>query len=225
MTSFPVFYTSYSTGESVADESPVNMLASEIVQTIPQVLRARSDFFGVIDSQDTTLQFMRGGGNRVWMEIPDPQKQGSYGRHLTMEMVLELMAQLPKSFELLKSHLTFQSWEPGVASESLYAIPAEQIKPLAEGHGACFATKMITVGDRGVGYMYREQPDSEADSGWRFFSGHESQDYVDNPDNTQIYDVNTIANYDPDIIPFLEAPPGTSYERDERGEFVQVQER
>jgi hypothetical protein len=201
------------------------MSAAEIRKAIPRVLQARSDYFGVVDSANITLQFMRGGGNRVWVEIPDPQKQGSYGRHSTMDVVLNLIKQLPTSLESLKPHLTFQSWQSGGTTQRLYAIPAEQIKPLAEGHGACFATNMITIGDRGVGYMYREQPDSEADSGWRFFSGHESQEYVDNPDNTQMYDVNTIANYDPDIVPFLGSPPGSAFERDERGEFVQVQEQ
>ena len=31
----------------------------------------------------------------------------------------------------------------------------------------------------------------------------ESQEYVNNPDNIGIYDVNTIANYDCSIIPYL----------------------
>jgi hypothetical protein len=54
--------------------------------------------------------------------------------------------------------------------------------------------------------MYREEPDGDWDTGWRFFSGYESDDYVNDPDNLEIYQVNTIANYDPDIIPFLDSP-------------------
>ena len=63
--------------------------------------------------------------------------------------------------------------------EKKFAIPGDQIKPVAEGYGGCFATDMITVENRKVGYMYREETDFDTDSGWRFFSGHESQDYVD----------------------------------------------
>ena len=38
-----------------------------------------------------------------------------------------------------------------------------------------------------------------------------------------LYDVNTIANYDPEIIPFLDSPPGSAFERDaQTGEFVAV---
>ncbi len=61
--------------------------------------------------------------------------------------------------------------------------------------------------------MYREAPDNEVDSGWRFFSGEESQEYVDEPENTSIYDINTIANYDKAILEYLDAAPGSRFER------------
>jgi hypothetical protein len=94
-----------------------------------------------------------------------------------------------------------------------FALRAEQIKPLVEARGYCIATDMITVDGRRVGYMYRVEPDDEHDSGWIFMSGHESQDYMDDAANHGIYALNTIANYDPDIIPFLSAPPGAAFER------------
>src|SRR5438046_1034762 len=103
-----------------------------------------------------------------------------------------------------------------------FVLRANQSKPLAEKRGGCFATDMITVEGRKVGYMYREEPDNDVDSGWRFMSGDESQAYMDNAGIHEIYDVNTIANYDPDIIPFLDAPPGAAFEREGRsGPLVQ----
>ncbi len=72
-----------------------------------------------------------------------------------------------------------------------------------------------------VGFMYREAGDNELDSGWHFFAGDESDEYCDDPANFAIYDVNTIANYDRDIIPLLEAPLGSAFERDPAsGRFV-----
>jgi hypothetical protein len=72
--------------------------------------------------------------------------------------------------------------------------------------------------------MYREEADNELDSGWRFISGGESQAYLDDVANHAIYDVNTIANYDPDIIPFLDAPAGSAFARQGRSRgFVQVE--
>ncbi len=61
--------------------------------------------------------------------------------------------------------------------------------------------------------MYREKPNQEMDSGWRFFAGDESQEYANNPDKLAIYEVNTICNYDQAIIPFLDAPFGSAFGR------------
>jgi len=74
-----------------------------------------------------------------------------------------------------------------------------------------------------VGYMYREAGDTGGDSGWRFFSGTESEEFSLDAANFQIYDVNTIANYDPEIIPLLDAPTGSAFARESpSGPFVAV---
>ncbi|MBI3821205.1 MAG: DUF2185 domain-containing protein [Planctomycetes bacterium] len=97
-----------------------------------------------------------------------------------------------------------------------FKLSADEIKPLAVGRGACFATDMITVDGSKVGYMYREEPRHETDSGWVFMAGVETQDYMDEPGNLEIYDVNTIANHDSEIISFLDAPFGSAFVRNPR---------
>jgi hypothetical protein len=103
--------------------------------------------------------------------------------------------------------------EPG----KRFAIPADRIRDVAPGYGACFATDEITVAGKPVGYMVRDpvdrHPDEPSLSGWTFMSGDETQAYVDDAANIEVYDVNTIANYDPDIVPFLDAPAGSSFAR------------
>jgi hypothetical protein len=107
--------------------------------------------------------------------------------------------------------------------EKRFRLQAHQIKPLATGRGGCITTDMITVDGRKVAFMYREEPHEAIDSGWRFMSGYESQEYMDEPANHAIYDANTIANYDPEIIPFLDAPAGSVFERENgTGAFVEV---
>jgi hypothetical protein len=102
-----------------------------------------------------------------------------------------------------------------------FKLKAEEIKRLVSGVGACYATDMITVEGKKVGYMYREQDKTPSHSGWCFMSGTETQEYMDNPDNLSIYDVNTICNYDPEIIPFLDAPFNSAFARDSKtGKFV-----
>jgi hypothetical protein len=94
-----------------------------------------------------------------------------------------------------------------------FKIPGDQIRQLIPNMGGCFASDRITVDGLKVGYMYRELPDQGVLSGWTFMAGDESQDYADNPDNWAIYDVNTICNYDPAIIPHLNAAYGTAFGR------------
>jgi hypothetical protein len=94
-----------------------------------------------------------------------------------------------------------------------FKLRAEDIQPLLISMGGCMATDHITVDGQAVGYMYREEGSHAVDSGWVFMSGHESQAYVDNPDNWAIYDLNTIANYDPAIMLYVALPIGTHLDR------------
>jgi hypothetical protein len=96
-----------------------------------------------------------------------------------------------------------------------YFIPGHAIRrSVAPGRGACMASDRITVDGMPVGFMYRDVPEASGDSGWCFLAGDESQEYLDDTENLAIYDVNTIANYDPDIVPLLDAPEGSAFARD-----------
>ena len=106
--------------------------------------------------------------------------------------------------------------------KKVFRLKAEDIRPIARGYGGCYASDRITVDGALVGYMYREPPDSPEDGGWRFFAGDESQEYADTADHFAIYDVNTIANYDPTIVPFLAEPAGSAFARDDSGALVTV---
>ena len=76
----------------------------------------------------------------------------------------------------------------------------------------CFATNRIVIDGKKIGYMYREEPDTSfPDSGWRFFAGDETDEYVNNPDNVKIYSLNTICNYDESIKHLLNSPYGVAY--------------
>ncbi len=115
----------------------------------------------------------------------------------------------------------------GFGGKKKWAIPRSSMELLIEWEGAdgCYATDRITVDGCRVGFMIREKPDSKLDSGWRFFAGDEDQDYMDNPDNSDIFSLNTICNYDPDIIEYLESPVGTALYRDKNGYFCRYKNR
>ena len=108
-----------------------------------------------------------------------------------------------------------------------YHVKAEDVKSrLSDWKGAdgCIATNRITVEGCKVGYCYREKPDGDWDSGWRFTAGDESEEYMDDPNNAGIYKLNTICNDDPDIIPLLNTPAPCAFERDENGVFQQIKD-
>ena len=102
-------------------------------------------------------------------------------------------------------------------AEKVFRLRSEQLQPVAKGLGSCIASDQITVEGLPVGYMYREAPDNEADSGWRFLSGSESEEYLGDAGHFELYDVNTIANYDETIVEWLESPPGSAFGRGEDG--------
>ena len=96
-----------------------------------------------------------------------------------------------------------------------FLLSPNQIKKLyiANGASGCIASNRITVDGMKVGYLYREEPSNSSfpDSGWRFFSGDENEEYTDNPDNFNIFDLNTICNYDTSIIPLLDSNIGCAF--------------
>ena len=103
-----------------------------------------------------------------------------------------------------------------------YHVKAEDVKSLLpdwRGADGCIATNRITVEGCKIGYCYREKPDGDWDSGWRFTAGDESEAYMDDPNNAGIYKLNTICNDDPDIIPLLHTPAPCAFARDENGVF------
>ncbi len=113
--------------------------------------------------------------------------------------------------------------------EKKLRIPAEQIRPLLtgwKGPRACLATDGIMVEGRLAGFCFRQQPpaeDADWDSGWRFAADRE--DWTGSPENCGVYDLNEAANYDPAILPLLNAPYGSVFERDEQGALTPAGER
>ena len=101
-----------------------------------------------------------------------------------------------------------------------FRLSPDQIQELAPGLGGCLASDRILVDGRPVGYMYREAPINPEDSGWRFLAGDEDDAYMANNANHGVYDVNTIVNYCPDILPYIDAEAGSAFERDQGGDYI-----
>lgn len=106
-------------------------------------------------------------------------------------------------------------------SQKKLALPRSAMEDILDWDGpdGCYATDRITVDNRRIGIMYREPPESRFDSGWRFLAGDEDEEYMSNIENMDIFRLNTICNYDPDIIEYLDSPTGSAFYRNRNGDF------
>lgn len=94
-----------------------------------------------------------------------------------------------------------------------FKIRDEDIVEIIPDSGGCLATDRITVDGCDLCYMYREETDREADTGWRFFAGDESPEYLADLSHSGVYAVNTIANYEPAILAYIDTPAPCAFER------------
>ena len=101
--------------------------------------------------------------------------------------------------------------------EKVVKIDQSTLEPLVPGQRTCVATDCIFDDGCTIGYMYREVPEDANDSGWRFFEGAEMPDYLAVAENFARYDLNTMANFDRSILPFLDSAVGTALTRSPGG--------
>ncbi len=110
-----------------------------------------------------------------------------------------------------------------MAYEKKFIIPDEQIRPIMSGRGTCRIPDTLLVMGRELTTFYRVMPVNYSDSGWRFLSGTESDEYLSRPEFYGIYDLNIAANYFPSIVPLLDSPPYSAYCLDkERGKWADI---
>ena len=75
--------------------------------------------------------------------------------------------------------------------------------------GGCIVSKNILNGKGKVKWLLREKSIDEIDTGWRFFSDIDDDDFINNPDNLVVCDFNTIANIEPALIGVYLLPVGS----------------
>lgn len=87
----------------------------------------------------------------------------------------------------------------------------------------CFVTARVLHEGAPIGYLYREAPAQEGDSGWHIMAGDETAEYMDDPKNSFYVSLGAVLNRDDAILLLLDAQAGTTFARasDGRG-FVQV---
>ena len=91
----------------------------------------------------------------------------------------------------------------------------------------CFVTKRILNDSQRVGYLYREEPDEENDSGWRLTANDESDEYMSDSKNLAYVSLGAVLSRDDSFRDLLDAPTGSAFIRSsETGKFeAEIAER
>ncbi|NCA71338.1 MAG: hypothetical protein EOM91_14805 [Sphingobacteriia bacterium] len=97
---YRVFYLFERLGESVSSASALEVTSREIGEQLLPRLQQEDDYLGIIDHQDNTLQILcEPGTGRYWVELPLDAAKASYGCHMDLAALQELIKNLPAVFE------------------------------------------------------------------------------------------------------------------------------
>lgn len=77
----------------------------------------------------------------------------------------------------------------------------------------CFVTKRVLEDGVKVGYLYREEPDEERDSGWRITANDESDEYMSDASNIAFISLGVVLSRDDSFRDLLDAPSGSAFVR------------
>ena len=80
-------------------------------------------------------------------------------------------------------------------------------------------SREISAGDAAAGFVYREAPAFEKDSGWRFFSGAESDEFCEDAANFDTLPLSQALELCPEAAALMNESAGAWEWDDERGRF------
>jgi hypothetical protein len=90
-------------------------------------------------------------------------------------------------------------------------VPEERTFDESKVKKYAFVSKRALEADH-IGYCYRDVPETNIDSGWRFLYGDEDEDYLDNPTHSEAVYPEDMLSINPALDVILGAPAGTEFE-------------
>lgn len=97
---YRVFYLFDRAGESLSSASAIEMSARAIREQLLPRLQTEDDYLGIIDPHDNVLQILcEPDAERFWVELPVDAAKASYGRHMGLAEVTDLLKDLPAVFD------------------------------------------------------------------------------------------------------------------------------
>lgn len=188
----------------IADECPFTFHkpSKEVVSQLRKGNQAKLIFEFKSDDPDAP------GAERMWVEITEVSGKLFTG-YLDNDPVYIKDLKYEDPVEFNACHIIDTDLDDPVPS-----ITDKYIK-------RCFVTNNILYDGDLVGYLYREGPDRDDDSGWRFTTGYESDEYMDDFDNFSYVSLGAVLKQDDSIILFLDRETGSSFVKNDQGKFIE----
>lgn len=84
------------------------------------------------------------------------------------------------------------------------------------------ASKLVTEEKQKITWIFRDQPDTKTDTGWRVFSGNEDDEFMEKESNFIDCTVDEILLIDNSIESLLKKQVGCEFELNETGEWEEI---
>lgn len=146
---------------------------------------------------------------RMWVEITEISDNGFRG-YLDNDPAYIQDLKYQDTLEFEECHIIDTDLEDPVPS-----ITEKYIK-------RCFVTNSVLYDGKPVGYLYREDPDYDDDSGWRFTAGDETDEYMENADNSSYVSLGAVLREDDSFVDLLDSSPGKAFVKNDEGKFVEI---
>ena len=80
--------------------------------------------------------------------------------------------------------------------------------------GGCIVTRSVLSGSSRLRWLFREESRNPADNGWRAFGDKDTQEYIDDPNNSIVVDFDRLVEIEPAVLSVFSMPVGTDLEFD-----------
>ena len=111
--SLQLFYCIHSEHNCVDPSAAIPSNNENALAVAEKALSSKDDFVGFTDVHETTLQFYVDGADSVWVDMPAPERKGSYGVHTNRAKALQIISRLTPPLSRYRSelHLEFKEWD------------------------------------------------------------------------------------------------------------------
>jgi len=106
-----IFYTCYSTDESIEASAARDLASDSLVDVAPRFLKDEGDFFGVIDSDKVVLQFMVESSDLIRLEMPKPQEKGALVKVIGFSQLADTLQSINEPLSKVDQEgMRFEAW-------------------------------------------------------------------------------------------------------------------